>query len=264
MNVLGISGSLLLARWTVTDVSELPDNNSTSSVNSTSTPIEDKEELKDELNTLMWITSLLCLINTLLVFIYFPNKPKHPPSRTSGLERLDFMQGLKGILKHKKAWIIGTVMAVPLSINSKTLPDIPELLKLISFSVNWQSMMVAFLSEICDKNGECLTQTWLIEVAIVTNVVSSVFTVGLAMLADVFRGHFKSMILILLSLGTITFLLLSLVLLDVIKFEEFKNVTKSCHISDNYLNNIFSVQDCYLCVLGIGSNVCGSDITTIR
>ena len=40
------------------------------------------------------------------IFVYFPSKPKHPPSLTSSMERMDFLPGLKAICTNRNALLM--------------------------------------------------------------------------------------------------------------------------------------------------------------
>ena len=49
----------------------------------------------------------------LVILIYFPSKPPSPPSVTASIDRLDFKNGLKLMMKNKKLWILSFCIAIP-------------------------------------------------------------------------------------------------------------------------------------------------------
>lgn len=42
----------------------------------------------------------------ILILVYFPAKPPTPPTKSASMDRIDYKQGLKCLLRHKKFWII--------------------------------------------------------------------------------------------------------------------------------------------------------------
>ncbi|KAJ8298207.1 hypothetical protein KUTeg_024738 [Tegillarca granosa] len=88
----------------------------------------------------------------LLVLIYFPAKPPLPPTVTASTERLDYKNGVKGLFRHKKFWLICFTYGIStgvfgcwqsvLDINLKP-HGIPEfLLNFVIFDMNIESPLI--------------------------------------------------------------------------------------------------------------------------
>lgn len=75
----------------------------------TNCPIVDPEEkslIEYRLQLLMYIEAGLVIGCFLAIVAYFPSKPKHPPSVSSNMKRMDFWPGLKQILMNKEAILL--------------------------------------------------------------------------------------------------------------------------------------------------------------
>lgn len=69
-------------------------------------PIEPPEErsfIKNRVYILMYLECALVLACFAAILLYFPSKPKLPPSLSSSMERMDFLPGLLSIIRSKKA-----------------------------------------------------------------------------------------------------------------------------------------------------------------
>jgi FLVCR family MFS transporter len=57
----------------------------------------EKALIARQMSYLMYTVAGLVVMVTVAIFVHFPSKPKLPPSITSSMERMDFLQGLKTI-----------------------------------------------------------------------------------------------------------------------------------------------------------------------
>lgn len=73
----------------------------------------EKEEMRHDVMTLMWVMAIPSAVLALLVLLYFPTNPKYPPSRSSGEERLSFSEGVLSLLKNWNAWLIALIISLP-------------------------------------------------------------------------------------------------------------------------------------------------------
>ena len=62
--------------------------------------------LKEKIMRLMYIEFGVAALILLVIFVYFPAKPKLPPSVTATVERLDFKNGFKRLMHNKQLWLL--------------------------------------------------------------------------------------------------------------------------------------------------------------
>ena len=59
------------------------------------------EQVQDEIDIYMYSHAGVAVALFVLIFIYFPSKPPHPPAPSSAIERTEFWLGLKTLLGNK-------------------------------------------------------------------------------------------------------------------------------------------------------------------
>ena len=62
--------------------------------------------LKGKIMQLMYIELGAAALTLLIIVVYFPNKPKLPPSLTAAVDRLDFKYGFKRLVYNKQFWLL--------------------------------------------------------------------------------------------------------------------------------------------------------------
>ena len=62
--------------------------------------------LKGKIMQLMYIELGAAALTLLLVAVYFPSKPKLPPSLTAAVNRLDFKDGFRRLMNNKQFWLL--------------------------------------------------------------------------------------------------------------------------------------------------------------
>ena len=72
--------------------------------------------LKDKIMHLMYIELGAAALILLLIFVYFPAKPKLPPSVTATVDRLDFKYGFKRLMHNKQLWLLLFINGVTLGV----------------------------------------------------------------------------------------------------------------------------------------------------
>lgn len=63
--------------------------------------------LKGKIMQLMYIELGAAALTLLLIVVYFPSKPKLPPSLTAAVNRLNFKDGFRQLMQNKQFWQIG-------------------------------------------------------------------------------------------------------------------------------------------------------------
>ena len=64
------------------------------------------DHLKGEVLRLMYIELGVTTLTMVCVVVYFPEKPKLPPSVTAAIGRLEFKVGAKSLLRNKQFWLL--------------------------------------------------------------------------------------------------------------------------------------------------------------
>lgn len=65
-----------------------------------------KVKLFDELSVFMFLELIITVVLLAVAVVYFPNKPKLPPSNSASLSKLNFKDGFKQLLGKKSFWLI--------------------------------------------------------------------------------------------------------------------------------------------------------------
>ena len=61
----------------------------------------DKNEVKSQIQLYMGLDAGVCVALMIAVLVYFPAKPPTPPSASASVERTNFSEGLKAIIKDR-------------------------------------------------------------------------------------------------------------------------------------------------------------------
>ena len=64
---------------------------------------------KKQINNLLYSEAAVQLLLVLAIVIYYPAKPKNPPSKSAAKERVDFKNGLKKLLKNYNFLLLATI-----------------------------------------------------------------------------------------------------------------------------------------------------------
>lgn len=70
------------------------------------------QHLKNSVMLLMYVEIGIVTFTLICVLIYFPKKPRHPPSITAATGRLEFNIGLKKVVRSKQFWLLVLIYGV--------------------------------------------------------------------------------------------------------------------------------------------------------
>ena len=76
----------------------VPDKNLTENILNVAS---DKNEVKSQIQLYMGLDAGICVALLIAVLVYFPAKPPTPPSASASVERTNFSEGLKTIIKDR-------------------------------------------------------------------------------------------------------------------------------------------------------------------
>ena len=151
------------------------------------------EIYRTELTTYLYTLAGPPYILLLLVLLYFPSKPARPPSRTSQLEKNTALTGFFTLLKNPQAWLILLVNSI-----SSGVPG------------TWMAMMVTNMTKV-KSGGQCLSEEWINIVALVSRLSMMTWSICLARLTDILRGHMKITIIVQMGIAATIYTFLTLV-----------------------------------------------------
>jgi len=55
-----------------------------------------------------FVVTGVAALHFILVVLYFPSKPAHPPSKTASIERVDYKQGMASLVRYALYYILCT------------------------------------------------------------------------------------------------------------------------------------------------------------
>ncbi|EDO47735.1 predicted protein, partial [Nematostella vectensis] len=146
------------------------------------------QDYKDEIMRLMYLEFGVTTFVFLCVLIYFPKKPKSPPSITAAIGRLDFMVGAKALLRKKQFWLLVFIYGLSTGVYG-----------------GWCSVLDLNLSKFgIDQK----TAGWLGFGAVVAGSLSGI---SLSIFADHFTRYMKTIIITLMMGATASLLIFTLV-----------------------------------------------------
>lgn len=114
-NSFGVAIQFILGPLLVSDLSKRDNstignesyvNISTKNENTSDIIAQDIAIERNQIMKYMYYEAAWSVFVFLLVLIYFPAKPPLPPTVTASTERLDYKNGVKGLFRHKKFWLI--------------------------------------------------------------------------------------------------------------------------------------------------------------
>ena len=168
---------------------------------------EDSEIYRTELTTYLYTLAGPPFLLLLLVLLYFPSKPARPPSRSSQLEKNTALTGFLTLLKNPQAWLILLVNSI-----SSGVPG------------TWMAMMVTNLTKV-ESEGQCLSEEWINIVALVSRLSMMTWSICLARLTDILRGHMKITIIVQMTIASTIYTCLSLVTTGVGSVEYYPSLS---------------------------------------
>ena len=142
------------------------------------------QQIKADVLKYMYITFGSCALVFLLILAYFPAEPPVPPSVSAGIERANYKEGIRMIIKNVNFWILALAYSIPNGAGT-----------------GWVSVIDLILSDVG------VSQTTAGWIGFAAAIVSSFGAIILACLADIFKGRIKQFLIILYSIAALTFIL---------------------------------------------------------
>ncbi|XP_056000684.1 solute carrier family 49 member 4-like isoform X2 [Ostrea edulis] len=155
------------------------------------------QEEQEQIMLLMYVECAWAVLLFVVMLIYFPNKPKIPPTKTAAIPRIEFKNGLKKIIRIREFWIIAAIYSISMGV----------------FNV-WQGIFDVYLK----PHGFSQDQVaWLGASAICAGFVSSIV---ISRFADIFSRHHRFFLIGLYVVGGLAFLWFILLVEDILPDSE--------------------------------------------
>ncbi|CAB4055555.1 DIRC2 [Lepeophtheirus salmonis] len=193
-NLFGNALSFMLGPRIVSDIG----------VNATD-PSKTPETVKERIRDDVFYYFLYILIAEIIVFVsvlvYYPSRPKFPPSTSSSISRVDFVSGVVKLLKNKTAWFIGFAYSI-----------------MIGFQSAWNGI------QSLDYNSIGILDKEAGNIGLVSTVSSCVFGLLFGYLADRIRRKYRVLIVFLLLLSSVNFIWFFLIINKVIPISSYVQI----------------------------------------
>jgi len=147
--------------------------------NNSSVPLSD---IRTEINNVLYVEFACAAILFISMLIFFPNKPKIPPSVSASVERMSFKKGLLSLLRNKNYWVIMVTSAA-----------------LLGSWGGWTGVMSVILEYVG------VSQEKSDFVGFVTTSIGCIVAMTVGWLTDRLKGKMKLVYVVLLSLSLIAF-----------------------------------------------------------
>lgn len=185
LNQLGNAGGFFLGPLMVRD----PDEDNGTAVVANQTAV-----LRRDIERLMDMEALICIGLFLCVLVYFPARPRVPPSVASAVPRLSIKDGVFHLIKNREVLLLTTAFSFSQGILGGWLGVMDINLEIIGFSQA--------------ESG------WL---GVISIVASCLLALAVARLTDILTGRMKLTITVLLSLSAVAFAVLTLMCLGLVE-----------------------------------------------
>ncbi|XP_028390802.1 solute carrier family 49 member 4 homolog [Dendronephthya gigantea] len=184
----GFALSFIIGPLFVDDVGSI----SYSQLNST-----EREFYYRQIRTMFLVESIAMGLLFLAVIIYYPARPPQPPSRSSGVERMDTKSGIIKLLKNHSFVLLAILYGASCGVYSGWVSVLDQLLE--GFGVGQKFA------------------GWLGFIAVVSGASSGIF---FSIFADRFSGHLKQFLLIFMACATFSILIVCFIFSKVIAFNK--------------------------------------------
>ena len=159
-------------------------------INSTNPTATQLSEVTADIYHMLYVLAGVCVFIFLLILVYFPSKPKHPPSITAKVERSNFFKSLKQLLTNFSFWAIFLCYGIATGINSA-----------------WSGFLYPNLSMLKDIKVTQVYVGWLGFYSTIAGVISAI-VIGL--ISDRFPRWKKSFLVVGMALAAIAAFLFTL------------------------------------------------------
>ena len=153
-------------------------------VNGTNVTAAELSEVTTDVFHMLYIVAAVCVILFLFILVYYPSKPKHPPSLTADVKRLNFKDTLYNLFTNIPFWILFVCYGTTIGVNS-----------------SWSSFLYPNLSMLKQVKVTQIFVGWLGFYSTIAGVLGMIV---IGFISDRFPKWKKAFIIILTTLAAIT------------------------------------------------------------
>ena len=166
-------------------------------VNGTNITTTELSEVTTDVYHMLYVVAAVCVVLFLIIFVYYPSRPKLPPSLTAGVERSDFKQTLRHLFTNASFWVLFLCYGIATGVNSA-----------------WSSFLYPNLSML---KAVKVTQIYVGWLGFYSTLAGAIGTVVVGFISDRFPKWKKSFIIFFMTLAGITATLFALFCNETIK-----------------------------------------------
>ncbi|ESO93632.1 hypothetical protein LOTGIDRAFT_119290, partial [Lottia gigantea] len=137
----------------------------------------------------------ICGVILITMVLHFPSKPKHPPSNSASKIRLDYIAGMKQLIRNRQFWLVALIYGTSTGTRDA-----------------WSSML--------DVNFKAhhVSQVQVGWIGFVSAMAAVISTIIIARFADIYKRKMKLFLIFLFISTTVMYVWLVLTLLDILTF----------------------------------------------
>ena len=159
-------------------------------INSTNHTATELSEVTADIYHMLYVLAGVCVVLFLLILVYFPSKPKHPPSITAKEERSNILQTLRQLLTNGSFWVIFLCYGIATGVNSA-----------------WSGLLYPNLSMLRDIT---VTQVYVGWLGFYSTIAGAVSTIVVGLISDRLPRWKKSFIIVGMVLAALAAFLFTL------------------------------------------------------
>lgn len=111
------------------------------------------EEQNAGMATYMLACTIVALVTLVAMVVYFPNRPPNAPSVTATIQRTDFKQGAKDLLKHRNWWLLASAYGIMTGIGGSFYSILALNLKPIFYDADAVAAQIGFWGGLAGMGG---------------------------------------------------------------------------------------------------------------
>ncbi|XP_064644031.1 solute carrier family 49 member 4 homolog isoform X1 [Lineus longissimus] len=146
------------------------------------------DKMKFEIEIYTYIQAGVAIFLFFLILLYFPSRPKMPPSVSAATDRVDFKSGIKSLLKKPNFFLIITAYSLAIGIFGP-----------------WMSVLIV---NVISRGIAQAEAGWL---GFFSTIAGCVVGFAIARLADVISRHMKMFLIVMFTLSTLMFVWFTLI-----------------------------------------------------
>ena len=189
---LGVATSFIIGPLMVRQVNETVGNNRTANISSAVV-----SEVRTDILHMLYVQAGICGLLFLLILIYYPSRPKHPPSVTAEEKRSNFRDTLFLLIRNPAFWVLFVCYGIATGVNSA-----------------WSSFLYPNLSKLKEIQVTQMFVGWL---GFYSTIAGSISTIVVGFVSDLLPRWKKTFLVICMFVAGVFALLFTLFCSEIIQ-----------------------------------------------